>query len=359
MTYPTNAEIDAAVPPAGTPHRGLTNEVLKKLAAGPSISDIDGITAIGETLLQATDAEYAREALNAAEDNHTHDNATQTANGFMSSQDKVKLDGIQDGAQVNASWGSITGQPAVVAAGATAQAARDSIGAGTSNLTIGTTASTAAAGDHRHNNATSTADGFMSKEDKVSLTGILSDPTETTRGVPMEASDADVTAATSSGKMMSPRRVLSMIRNAVSASTETLRGTLRVGTQAEVDAGALDNAAVTPEKLRNGFAANLVANNGYIALPSWMGGLIVQWGSATCESDGTKVVVLPVAYTTGNFLAFVAEGSGAAWVDIPVIYAPHTRTLTQFSVRKLSWVIASKTFANTSGGFFHWLSLGK
>lgn len=44
-------------------------------------------------------------------------------------------------------WDSITGKPAVIAAGADAAAARTAIGAGTSNLTIGTTASTAKAGN--------------------------------------------------------------------------------------------------------------------------------------------------------------------------------------------------------------------
>lgn len=44
-------------------------------------------------------------------------------------------------------WGNITGKPAVIAAGATATAARTAIGAGTSSLVIGTTASTAMAGD--------------------------------------------------------------------------------------------------------------------------------------------------------------------------------------------------------------------
>lgn len=308
MTYPTNAEIDAAVPPAGTPHRGLTNEVLKKLAAGPSISDIDGITAIGETLLQATDAEYAREALNAAADNHTHDNATQTANGFMSSQDKAKLDGIQAGAQVNASWGSITGQPAIVAAGATAQAARDSIGAGTSNLQLGTTNDTAAPGNHRHPNATSTADGFMSKEDKDALTGILSDPTETKRGAPMEATAADVTAATSGAKMMSPRRVLAMIRDAVSEATETLRGVMRVGTQAEVDAGTLDNVAVTPKKLRAGFASATSEFSGFFALPSWLGGWILQFGVAPANGSD---FLLPTAFTEKCYAVVATDYASA------------------------------------------------
>lgn len=44
-------------------------------------------------------------------------------------------------------WGNITGKPAVIAAGANAAAARTAIGAGTSSLVIGTTASPAIAGD--------------------------------------------------------------------------------------------------------------------------------------------------------------------------------------------------------------------
>lgn len=44
-------------------------------------------------------------------------------------------------------WGDVTGKPAVIAAGADAAAARTAIGAGTSSLQIGTTASTAKAGN--------------------------------------------------------------------------------------------------------------------------------------------------------------------------------------------------------------------
>lgn len=44
-------------------------------------------------------------------------------------------------------WGDVTGKPAVIAAGADAAEARTAIGAGTSSLVIGTTATTAMAGD--------------------------------------------------------------------------------------------------------------------------------------------------------------------------------------------------------------------
>ena len=54
------------------------------------------------------------------------------------------------GAAGTTSWAGITDKPAVIAAGADATAARAAIGAGTSNLAIGTTVSTAAAGNHTH-----------------------------------------------------------------------------------------------------------------------------------------------------------------------------------------------------------------
>lgn len=48
---------------------------------------------------------------------------------------------------ISVGWGEVTGKPAVIAAGATQEAARTAIGAGTSNLAIGTTSTTAMAGD--------------------------------------------------------------------------------------------------------------------------------------------------------------------------------------------------------------------
>ena len=62
----------------------------------------------------------------------------------------ARLNHIEQGvadASGDVAWDDLQGKPAVIAAGDTPAQARQAIGAGTSNLTIGTTASTAKAGN--------------------------------------------------------------------------------------------------------------------------------------------------------------------------------------------------------------------
>ena len=68
---------------------------------------------------------------------------------------------VPEGGSGVVAWGDITGKPAVIGAGATQADARTAIGAGTSNLAIGATASTAKAGNYAPPNAAAAVRGLV------------------------------------------------------------------------------------------------------------------------------------------------------------------------------------------------------
>lgn len=76
------------------------------------------------------------------------------------------------------------------------------------------------------------------------------DPTLTVRGMPLLASNDQADAGTNDSAMLSPAKGLRLIRAAISQATESLLGTLRIGTQSEVNTGSLNTVAVTPLKLK-------------------------------------------------------------------------------------------------------------
>ncbi|AQT10381.1 tail fiber protein [Pseudomonas protegens] len=64
----------------------------------------------------------------------------------------------------------------------------------------------------------------------------------------------------------------------VNQATENSRGTAKVASQGAVNSGVDGESFVTPKTLARGFRI-LLANNGYIVFPWWLGGFVVQWAS--------------------------------------------------------------------------------
>ena len=96
---------------------------------------------------------------------------------------------------------------------------------------------------------------------------------------------------------------------AMSTASEAVKGLLRIGTQTEIDAGALDTVAVTPKKMRWGFAANF-SPNGYVVFPTWLGGFVVQWGTFNNASTSTGTFPFPIEFPTGALSVSLTRAGG-------------------------------------------------
>lgn len=132
------------------------------------------------------------------------------------------------------------------------------------------------------------------------------------------ATQPEAEAGANNVKRMTPLRVFQAMRSAAAKATEALIGVLRVGTQAEVNAGALDDVAVTPKKLRFGFQASLTPN-GYIVFPTWLGSVVFQWGLSASIPDDSKITVpFNLQFPTEVFVVIgcnqQANVVGGAWV---------------------------------------------
>ena len=105
-------------------------------------------------------------------------------------------------------------------------------------------------------------------------------------------------------------------------ASETVAGISEAATQNETDIGADDSRFVTPKKLKWG-ASFLMASNGYIVFPSWLGGLIIQWG----VEPGSGTFAFPIVFPNQVFCG-VANDSDS----IPAVPSFYNVTNSSFSL---------------------------
>ncbi|MGY2170552.1 phage tail-collar fiber domain-containing protein [Pseudomonas gingeri] len=133
-------------------------------------------------------------------------------------------------------------------------------------------------------------------------------------------------------------------------ATEARQGTAKVASATQMSAGSDDSTIVTPKKLRLGFSVSL-ATNGYLVFPSWLGGLVIQWGYyASSLDDLTALVSFQLAFPA-QCLNVIAVGDGGqsgggAFVGVGV----QKVSKEQFRLNGYG------TSMSTVG--YHWLALG-
>ena len=137
--------------------------------------------------------------------------------------------------------------------------------------------------------------------------------------------------------------------NLTQLATESIAGTIKISTTAQVTAGTDNTTAVSPAKLKEIFTAGLsLTQNGYQKLP---GGLIVQWGEATflaTTGQSGAVITLPIAFPNAFFRITGTDGGyGANSIGITII------SKSQFKC----WgrIVSSGVFSDTA---FHWIAVG-
>lgn len=122
------------------------------------------------------------------------------------------------------------------------------------------------------------------------------DASETAKGFTRYASQVEVNETVTANQKADAVVTVKTLWGWVKQASETVLGMLKVASQSQTDNGTADDVAVTPRKLRSGFAS-LMSQNGYIALPTWMGGLIIQWGRTPDSIANADIVVtLPTTF---------------------------------------------------------------
>jgi hypothetical protein len=167
-----------------------------------------------------------------------------------------------------------------------------------------------------------------------------------TRNQATSASQAEAVAGTDNTKRMTPLRVFQAIAAVVAQATEAAFGWAKIATQAQTNAGTDDSTIVTPKKNRAGFRI-LLGANGYIGLPTWLSGFLVQWGVANSNVNGIDGITLPTSHANLNYVVFCQSRDFTQ----NVTFGAQPTNLGSFNV-------TARTSSGLTGTTFHFISAG-
>ncbi len=138
------------------------------------------------------------------------------------------------------------------------------------------------------------------------------DASESAKGFTRYATQAEVNESVAANQKTDAVITVKALWGWVKQASETVLGLMKVATQAQTSAGTADDLVITPKKLKWGFSASL-NTNGYVAFPTWLLGLIIQWGVTPPIQSGGKVsITYPLAYPNSSFFSTAILGGSIA-----------------------------------------------
>ncbi|MEN3787387.1 phage tail protein [Aeromonas veronii] len=156
------------------------------------------------------------------------------------------------------------------------------------------------------------------------------DASETAKGLSRRSTQAEVNASSNQDDTayITPRKLWGWVKQA----SETVLGMMKVATPSQMNAGTADDVAVTPKKIRAGLSISL-SDSGYIALPTWLGGLVFQWTlSQIINSGANGTVLLPFSNPGGTIAALTTHENGANDMPVGASYVGQIRSRAPGSV---------------------------
>ena len=106
-------------------------------------------------------------------------------------------------------------------------------------------------------------------------------------------------------------------------------GLVSFATDAQVNAGTNSPIVANPRQLRMGLSISLLAN-GYVLLPSWLGGWGIAWGTVNVPRNGNQYAFLPFPTSCLAFGAGFAQDMGRGDISCGAQKVDNTRGLVYY-----------------------------